>query len=116
MGPRNPKSTSNSNKINTFEIILVVNVKICKIQERFFMLLKEVPKEDSHRGLHLFDQYCSKNNIVKWLQLRITVYVKRFSNLMYSWEGKGEFSAAYLQASVSLDTSEIILAWQICAQ
>ncbi len=83
MGLRNPKSTSNSNKINTFEIILVVNVKICKIN---------------------------------WLQLRITVYVKRFYNLMYSWEGKGEFSAAYLQASVSLDTSEIILAWRICAQ
>ncbi len=39
-----------------------------------------------------------------------------FSNVIYSCDGKAEFSASLLQSSVSHDTSEIILIYWFSAQ
>ncbi len=67
----------------------------------FLMFLKEVCSQ----WLHMFNTV----KTVLLLQFQITVfYFNIFKNIMYSCNGKAEFSASLLQSLVSHDLSEII--------
>ncbi len=51
-----------------------------------------------------------KLNEYNLLQFKITVfYLNIYREVIYSCDGKAEFSASFLQSSVSHDSSEIIL-------